>query len=508
MVEIGDNFLSLKEIGKILKSNEEIVLNKNQLKKINQNNTFLREFSKDKIIYGLNTGFGPMAKIKISAEDQIKLQYNLIRSHASGTGRKLSDKEVRAVMISRLNTLMKGYSGIDSSVIELLKEFLNNGVYPVIFAHGSVGASGDLVQLAHLALTLIGEGEVNYHGKIVPTKDVLKKLNLKPVEINSREGLAIINGTSCMTGISLINLIDSKNLLNWSVLASAMLSEIFSSYDDYFSEQLNNVKLHEGQREIAKMISKIISDSKLIKQRKHHYLKDNPEAQKDKVQEYYSLRCTPQILGPVYDTILNAEKVVLNELNSVSDNPIVDQNEKDIFHGGNFHGDYVSLEMDKLKITITRLSMLSERQLNLLLNDNLNDDLPPFINLGKIGLNLGMQGMQFTATSTTAENQTLSYPMYIHSIPTNADNQDIVSMGTNSALITEKVIENSYEVLAIEFIAILQAIDYLKVQNKLSKEAKRVYEIMRKIVPKFIEDTPKYKEIEKIKNYLTENNFA
>ncbi len=226
---------------------------------------------------------------------------------------------------------------------------------------------------------------------------------------------------------------------------------------------------------------------------------------KDKVQEYYSLRCVPQILGPIYETLKNVEKVLLNEINSVNDNPIIDGENIDVFHGGNFHGDYVSLEMDKLKIVTTKLSMLVERQLNYLYNDKQNEKFPPFVNLGTLGLNLGMQAAQFTATSTTAENQMLSNPMYVHSIPNNNDNQDIVSMGTNAALITKKVIENTYEILAIELISILQAIDYMNFKDKLSDTSKKIYTEMRNIVPEFSDDAPIYPYIENIKQYLIEN---
>ena len=202
----------------------------------------------------------------------------------------------------------------------------------------------------------------------------------------------------------------------------------------------------------------------------------------------------------------NAENVLESEINSVNDNPVVDLKTKHVYHGGNFHGDYVSFEMDKLKISITKLSMLAERQLNFLMNSKLNEILPPFVNLGTLGLNLGLQGTQFTATSTTAENQTLSNPMYVHSIPNNNDNQDIVSMGTNSALMAQKVIDNTFEVLAIEFLAIIQAIDYLKIHDKLSSYTKAIYQNLRKIVPVFTEDTPKYEEINGIKEYLRNNN--
>jgi len=259
---------------------------------------------------------------------------------------------------------------------------INNDVIPYIPEHGSVGASGDLVQLAHLALILIGEGEVHYKGQCLPTAEVFKTLGLKPVKVHIREGLSLINGTSVMTGIGLINLIHAQNLLNWSVLASAMIIEIVESYDDHFSEELNRVKRHPGQRQIAKMMRNILHDSQLVRRRADHLYNGKTqkvEVFKNKVQEYYSLRCVPQILGPVLDTINYSKQVTLDEINSINDNPIIDNESENVFHGGNFHGDYVSLEMDKLKIVVSRLSMLAERQLNYLLNDKLNGILPPFV---------------------------------------------------------------------------------------------------------------------------------
>jgi histidine ammonia-lyase len=248
----------------------------------------------------------------------------------------------------------------------------------------------------------------------------------------------------------------------------------------------------------------LLSDSKLIRKRPDHLYHQKIEEAifSDKVQEYYSLRCIPQILGPVYDTFQEVKRVIEDELNSSNDNPVIDHKGENVHHGGNFHGDYVSLAMDKLKIVITKLCMLSERQLNYLLNDKLNQKLPPFINLGKLGLNFGLQGMQFTATSTTAENQTLSYPMYLHSISNNNDNQDIVSMGCNAALITAKVIDNSFEVLAIQTMAVMQAIDYLKCQSRLSAFTAKVYEEIRGFSPALVEDAPPYQKQKEVKEYL------
>lgn len=495
--------LLLNDIQRILEG-EKIEIEKESMDIILKSFTFLKEFAKDKTIYGINTGLGPMAQYKVDDDKQVDLQYNLIRSHCSGAGRRIDDLYVKAGMVCRLRSIVQGISGIHPSAGVLLTELINRGIMPIIPEHGSVGASGDLVHLSHIALVLIGEGEVMYKGEMRDTAEVFKENGLKPITIVLREGLSLINGTSVMTGISLINIIRAKTLFTWSLIATSLLSEIVESFSDYFSEELNGAKGHTGQQTVASMLREILSDSKLISSREaEFYNRNNDRIHKRKVQEFYSLRCLPQILGPVYDTIAIAEKTIITELNSVSDNPIVSMELENVFHGGNFHGDYVSLEMDKLKLVITRLTMLAERQINFLFNPALNDKLPPFVNLGVLGLNLGMQGVQFTATSTTAENQTLSTSMYIHSIPNNNDNQDIVSMGANSALLAAKVIENAFQVVAIELIGLLQAVDYLKIEDKLSSKTRHAYHNLRKLVPVFVDDTTKYKEIAKVSAYIT-----
>ena len=507
MITVGETRLSLNDFYSILYRGKEVVLNGAALEKVDASFRFLKEFASHKLIYGINTGFGPMAQYKVSEEKVLQLQYNLIRSHSSGGGHVLPPMLGKAVLLARLNNLMQAYSGVHTELVELLRDLINKNVVPCIYEHGGVGASGDLVQLAHLGLVLIGEGEVWYEDKEYPTKAIFDKLGIRPLTIHIREGLAVINGTSAMTGIGLVNLIQARKLLQWSVMLSAMTNEIVGAFDDHYSYELNKVKHHKGQNRVAAMLREILHDSKMIRSRSEHLYNPqniNQEIFEDKVQEYYSLRCVTQVLGPVYDTINQSEKIVVDELNSVNDNPVVDHVNQNIFHGGNFHGDYVSLEMDKLKIAVTRLSMLSERQLNYLLNDKLNQKFPPFVNLGVLGFNFGMQGVQFTATSTVAENQTLSFPMYVHSIPNNNDNQDIVSMGCNAAQMTRKVIDNSFEVLSIQLMTVLQAIDYLECAEKLSPQTRAVYDEMRAIFPKFIEDSPKYRDIERIKLHLQE----
>lgn len=507
MKQIKSGKLDLDLFSGIVQQKETIEINAEALDKVNQSFEFLSEFAKDKVIYGINTGFGPMAQYRVEDGKGIQLQLNLIRSHATGTGQPLAEEDIRATMLCRLNTLLLGYSGVNESVVKCLQSFLNNEITPLIPSHGGVGASGDLVQLAHLALTMIGEGEIIEDGHQISVKKSKNAGEISYAEIKIREGLAVMNGTAAMTGIGLNNILKAQRLLEWSTILSAVINEIMGSYDDHLSAELNGAKRHKGQQEIAAQMRNILKDSKSIKKRSDSLYKGDKVTRvfKEKVQEYYSLRCVPQILGPVADALKSAERILLEEVNSANDNPIIDTKSKNVFHGGNFHGDYVSFEMDKLKIAITKLSMLAERQLNYLLNNKLNEKLPPFINMGELGFNFGLQGMQFTATSTTAENQMLANPMYVHSIPSNNDNQDIVSMGTNSALASRKTIDNSFEVLAIESIAVCQAIDYLENKSLLSETGQKLYGLIRQELQAIEEDRPTYTAIKKV-TYLIKNN--
>ena len=500
-----DKELSLEQMEALLFEGEKLTLADAAKKRVRDSYEFLSGYSSDKVIYGINTGFGPMAQYRVPDEDLKQLQYNIIRSHSSGAGNPMPDIYVKAAMISRVVTFAQGYSGIHISALELLVEFINRGIYPKVPSHGSVGASGDLVQLAHMALALIGEGEVRHEGRWYKTSEIMEKEHLKPLSVHIREGLALTNGTSMMTGIAIVNIILANRLVYWSMLTSCMINEIASSYGDFLDGRLNSVKKHIGQDTVASSMRNILADSRLIRDREKE-LYDSSHGEvgvfDKKVQPYYSLRCVPQVLGPVYETIANAESVVVDELNSVSDNPVVDSANGIVLHGGNFHGDYISFEMDKAKIAVTKMTMLAERQLNYLMHDKLNGILPPFVNLGRLGLNYGMQGAQFMATSTTAECQTLSMPNYVHSIPNNNDNQDIVSMGTNSALIAAKVIENSFQVFAVYSMALANAVDALGIEGKLSSATKDFYDDIRNIFPSSGEDKAMYRFVERIVNML------
>ena len=464
---------------------------------------FLERFAHEKVIYGINTGFGPMAQWRVEDAHLRELQYNIIRSHATGMGEALDDFFVRAGMLARVGSFAQGKSGVHPELVALLTEFINRGICPYIPRHGSVGASGDLVQLAHMALCLIGEGKVHYRGEWRPTKEVMDACGLKPMEISIREGLSCTNGTSVMTGIGAVNQLHAENLLHWATIAAVWMNEIAGSYDDLMAAPLNESRRHAGQIAIAEEMRKLSEGSKRLMKR---YVQGNEEQGtkvfKDKVQAYYSLRCAPQILGPIYDTLAYSRQVIEDELNAASDNPIVDSETENVYHGGNFHGDYISLEADKMKIALVRLAMVSERQLNYLCHDRINGILPPFLNRGTLGLNYGIQACQFTATSTTAECQTLAMPNYVHSIPNNNDNQDIVSMGTNSAELCAQVIDNCYQVLSVLYLAMAQAVDCLGIADQLAPATKAQYEAVRALSATIVEDRPLHEELARIEEHL------
>ena len=496
---------SLEDVSRILYSGKTIDMASLPLDDVEACYEFLKKFAADKVIYGINTGFGPMAQWRVDDKHLKDLQYNIIRSHATGAGAPLDDTCVKAAMIARAGTLLQARSGVHPDAVRLLVQFINRGIFPFIPEHGSVGASGDLVQLAHMALTLIGEGQVHYKGQWRDAGEVLRINGLQPLQIHIREGLSLTNGTSVMTGIGIVNQFMAERLLDWSIAAAVWINEIASSYDDMMSEELNAARRHEGQQRVARCMRKLAQGSQCLRKRQHE-LYDSSHRDtttfEHKVQAYYSLRCTPQILGPIAETLACSRRVLEEELNSACDNPIVDPVAGDVLHGGNFHGDYISLEQDKVKIALVRLAMTAERQLNYLMHDRINGILPPFLNMGTLGLNYGMQACQFTATSTTAECQTLAMPNYVHSIPNNNDNQDIVSMGTNTALLTKRVIENCCQVMAILYIALAQATDCLDIAAQLAPASRKTYDEIRERYPKTVDDTPFYREIDSIEQYL------
>ena len=504
-----ENRLTLDLLEQVVYEGRKLEIGLEAMDCVRRSYDFLERFSREKVIYGINTGFGPMAQWRVEDAHLKELQYNIIRSHSTGAGAPLDDDQALAAMIARLGTFLQGRSGIHPELVETLLAFINQRVIPFIPQHGSVGASGDLVQLAHIALNLIGEGEVHYQGEWRSAGEVMAALGIKPVQIHIREGLSATNGTSVMTGVGCINQLLAERLLDRSVLAAVWMNEIASSYDDLMAEPLNAVRRQDGQQEIARRMRELAASSHCLRKREHD-LYDGRHLEKTfghKVQPYYSLRCIPQVLGPVQETLANARRVLENELNSACDNPIVDPDTGSVYHGGNFHGDYISLEQDKVKIALVRVAMTAERQLNYLFHDRINGILPPFLNTGTLGLNYGMQACQFTATSTTAECQTLAMPNYVHSIPNNNDNQDIVSMGTNSALLCRRVVDNAFQVMAIQYIALAQATDCLNLYDKLCDASRAAYDAVRTIQPHIQEDTPFYKEIDRMVRMLKDKSL-
>lgn len=277
MVVLGSKELSLEEVHRILFNGEELSLDTAALQQVEENYTFLKQFSAKKLIYGINTGFGPMAQYRISESDTHQLQYNLIRSHSSGAGNYLNPVLTKSLMIARLSSFMQAHSGVHPELVILLRDLINKNVSPCIFEHGGVGASGDLVQLAHLGLVLIGEGEVVYEGQLRPTAEVFAALGIKPMDVHVREGLAVINGTSTMTGIGLVNIIQAKKLLGWSLILSAMINEVVEAFDDHLSAELNAVKKHAGQNKVAAAMRDILKDSKMVRHRPDHFYKELEE---------------------------------------------------------------------------------------------------------------------------------------------------------------------------------------------------------------------------------------
>lgn len=497
--------ISVEKLKSIVFAGETLSLSDDTMRRVAECYDFLCDFARDKVIYGINTGFGPMAQWRVSDEHLKDLQYNIIRSHATGMGQWLDATDVKAALVARLGTFAQARSGVHPDTVKLLLAFINNDITPCVPRHGSVGASGDLVQLAHVALTLIGEGEVMKDGKVMPTAQALEACGLQPLKIYLREGLALTNGTAFMTGIAAINQIYAESLLSQAVTAAVWLNEVVGSIDDFMAAPLNEVRRHHGQQAIAARLRRVAEGSRCLQTREHAlYDGAHRDEQKftSKVQPYYSLRCIPQIYGPVAETLEAAGRIIDEELNSACDNPIVDPDTANVYHGGNFHGDYISLEEDKVKIAMVRVAMTAERQLNYLLHDRINELLPPFLNMATPGLDYALQAYQFTATSTTAECQTLAMPNYVHSIPNNHDNQDIVSMGTNTALLTRQVVDNTRQVMAILYVALAQATDCMNLKDHLAPITRRAYDAVRALMPTVTTDRVPCHELAAIETWL------
>ena len=466
----------------------EVSLGEAELREVEACYRFLEDFEQGKVIYGINTGFGPMAQYRIGDADLNSLQYNIIRSHSCGAGETLPDICVRAAMLARLQTFLNAKSGVHPDVVRILADFLNNEIYPLVPRHGSVGASGDLVQLAHIALALIGESEVSFRGETVSAAEAMKACGITPLRLRIRDGLALTNGTAVMTGIGMVNLAQARRLLDWAVKASVMLNEVVESYDDFMAEPLNACKLHAGQIEIARRMREICASSRRLRKRETElYSGDTGEAPtfKHKVQPYYSLRCTPQILGPVLETLEQAEKILVEEFNSVDDNPVVDPKTGTIYHGGNFHGEPMALPFDFLGIAASEIADASERRTERMVNPALSNGLTAFLTT-QAGVNSGFMIVQYAAASMVSENKVYAHPASVDSIPSSANQEDIVSMGTTAARKAKMILQNTQDVLADELLTACQAIDIRRRLNThgqgLTPLHEAIYQHVRKEV--------------------------
>ncbi|PLX76786.1 MAG: histidine ammonia-lyase [Desulfuromonas sp.] len=484
-IVLNGNDLTVDEIVAIGVGDCKVSLDPAALERCRASRNFLEEeVAAKRVIYGVNTSFGPMCN-KIIDDDQIEeLQVNLIRSHAAGLGDPLKDYIAIAVMAVRLNTLVKGFSGVRIELLEHMQWMINERVAAYIPECGSVGASGDLIHLAHLSLAIIGEGQIYHNGELDDAAATYKKLGRKPMRLSFKEGIALMNGTSAMTALAAFAIFGAKKLLNISCVTGAFAIEIFGGIDDAFDEDLHRVKPHLGQLEIADTIRRLYTGSKNITLRSEMHEKirdqksDGPVYETSiNVQDVYSVRCTPQVLAPVAEAIEQASRVVEIEANSSNDNPIIIPEKKKVIHGGNFHGQSIGFVMDMLCMAVATLCNISERRTNKYLDKSLNEGLPEFLIPGTLGLTMGFMGAQYLATSTTAENRQLANPVSTNTISCNASNQDVVSMGTVAARKAFKSVSNAKHVVTLEVLADLQALSFRNAEG-LGGGTGKIYKIL------------------------------
>ncbi len=479
MVTIDGNNLTVEDVIRVARENEKVSIDEKAMKKMEKNRLDLENIMKDgKTVYGVNTGFGDLVNVRIDEKSLYDLQRNLIRSHSSGVGDLLQKDVVRAAMLIRANTLLKGYSGVRREVVDLLVEMLNRDIVPAVPSRGSVGASGDLAPLAHVALAMMGEGDVIYNGEIRNAGEVFKELKIKPLDPKEKEGVALINGTSFMSAIGAISLHEFKKILKNAIVAFSLSLEALSGTEDAYREEILALRPHPGQIRIGRAIRKIIQESEIIKNSK-------------RIQDAYSLRCTPQVLGPALETYYFAKEIIEREINSVTDNPVVIDR---AYSGGNFHGEYIAFALDFLAIALSEIGNISERRSFRMLDSKLSG-LPPFLAKDP-GLNSGLMIAQYTAASLVSENKILSHPASVDSIPTSADQEDHVSMGMTSALKIMNIIKNVKYIISIEYLISTQALEFRK--YGMGKGTKIAYEEIRKKVKAYERDRPPYRDIENI----------
>ena len=493
---IKNKNISVDEIYDIVFKNKKLSLSKTVISNINKSRSFLEKKIRDenKPFYGINTGFGDLHNVKIDNGNLEILQSNLLRSHACGTGEKVESNIVKLMMLLKIISLSKGFSGIKLETVERLLFFYNNNIFPVVYKYGSLGASGDLSPLSHMSLPIIGEGEVEYKGKVINSKKVLKKYSLKKISLGLKEGLALINGTQFMLSSLLYSLFDAYRISYLADKISCISLEAFNCDLSPFDKLISQIRPQKGQIDVSKRVLKFLKGSSI------------GSISKEDVQDPYSFRCIPQVHGATLDSINYCSKVIEIEVNSVTDNPLIFPNENKIISGGNFHGQPLALIIDFLKISLSELGNISERRTFNLMSGKRN--LPSFLTQNP-GLNSGLMIIQYTAASLVSANKQFSTPSSIDSITSSNGQEDHVSMGANGANQLREICSNLFDILAIELISAAQAKDFNII--KTSKVIGEFLKKLRVISPKISNDKIMFVEIKKvnkfIKNYKIKNLF-
>ncbi|MFB9931854.1 tyrosine 2,3-aminomutase [Amycolatopsis halotolerans] len=464
-------------------------------------------------VYGVTTGYGEMIYMQVEPSKEVELQTNLIRSHSAGVGALFREDEARAILAARLNALSRGYSAVRPEILERLALYLNRNITPAIPEIGSLGASGDLATLSHIAITLIGEGYVLRGGQRVPTAEVLREHGITPLEVRFKEGLALINGTSGMTGLGSLVVGRALDQLHQAEIVSALVLETLKcSTSPFLPEGHELARPHRGQIDSAGNLRALLAGSELAVA--HSDLRKEVEQRRvgEEVtrtdvylQKAYSLRAIPQVLGAVRDSLRHAASTLHTELNSATDNPLFFEG-KEVFHGGNYHGQPVAFVMDYTTIALTQLGVLSERRSNRLLNRHLSYGLPEFLVAGDPGLNSGFAGAQYPATALIAENRTIG-PASTQSVPSNGDNQDVVSMGLIAARNARRVLQNNTRILALEYLAAAQAVDLTGRYEGLSPAGKTTYQTVRSLAPMLEKDRYMSDELELVAEAVSKGLF-
>lgn len=470
MLKLSGSNLSGHEVVRAIRQGKTFSLDTKQLEKAAKaRELVLRLLDEGSPVYGINTGFGKLADTSISPASVAELQRNLILSHSCGVGEPFSGEVVKTMIILRANALMKGHSGIRPEVIRLLVELVNQNVIPVVPSQGSVGASGDLVPLAHMSAVLIGEGEAYYRDQRLPGAKALERAGLAPVQLEAKEGLALINGTQAMTAQAVLALYDSEILLKTSDVASSLTMEALHGIPDSLDERVHALRAHHGQMLVASNLRRLLSGSDLVYGRTH-----------PRIQDAYSLRCIPQVHGATRDAYSYVEQVINTEINSVTDNPILFPEDGQVISAGNFHGQPVALALDFLGIALAELGNISERRIERLVNPQLSG-LPPFLTR-ESGLNSGYMIVQYTAAALVSENKVLAHPASVDSIPTSANQEDHVSMGSIAAWKLGSILANVQNIAAIEILCACQALEFSD-RSRMAPATRAVYDLVRSAVP-------------------------